>query len=197
MINTITKLAVVPTFLPNVLDTSFDHLKHKIKTRRLYLRPVSESDLFDYVELFSDAAVMRYVGIEAGCIPSFEEMNNIHQGAVQAWESRGYGRWSMFDAETNDFVGFCGFRVEQGVPELICMLHERYWGRGLAVEAAAACFDYGFESLGFTQVKAFTRPDHSRARQVLNKLGAEFVSYVDFHGVEGTAYIIKPNRFEF
>jgi ribosomal-protein-alanine N-acetyltransferase len=77
------------------------------------------------------------------------------------------------------------------------MLHERFWGRGLAVEAANPCIGYGFESLEFIEVKAFTRPDHYRARRVLDKLNAKFTSYVNFHGVEGTAYLIKPDSIEF
>lgn len=197
MMNTITNTAVAPAFIPKMIDNPLVSLEHKIRTAHLYLRPVDKSDLIEYVELFSDLSVMRFVGIEAGYIPSYKEIEQIHSSAVQAWISRGYGRWSLFDYKTKEFVGFCGFRSEQGKPELISMLHEKFWGRGLAVEAASACISYGFESLGFTEVKAFTRPDHKRARRVMDKLDADFTSYVDFHGVEGAAYIIKPDSIEF
>ena len=197
MINTITNTTVAPAFIPRMIDNPLISLEHKIRTTHLNMRPVDESDLIEYIELFSDSQVMRFVGIEAGYVPSYKEIERLHNGAVQAWKLRGYGRWSLFDCQTKEFVGFCGFRSEQGVPELICMLHERFWGKGLAVEAANACTGYGFETLGFTEVKAFTRPDHSRARRVMDKLDAEFTSYVDFHGVEGAAYLIKPDSFEF
>jgi RimJ/RimL family protein N-acetyltransferase len=197
MMNTITNTAAAPAFIPGMIDNPLVTLKHEIRTSHLYMRSVDESDLIEYIELCSDPAVMQFVGIEAGYIPSYKEIECIHSGAVQAWKTRGYGRWSLFDKNTNEFVGFCGFRSEQGKPELICMLHERFWGGGLAVESANACIDYGFESLGFTEVKAFTRPDHSRARRVMDKLEAEFTSYVDFHGVEGSAYLIKRDSIEF
>ena len=197
MINTITNTAVAPVFIPGLLDNSLVSLEHKIRTTHLYMRPVNKSDFIEYIELFSDSAVMRFVGLEIGYIPSYKEIEQIHSSAVQAWKTRGYGKWSLFDCKTKEFVGFCGFRVEQGVPELICMLHERFWGKGLAVEAANACISYGFESLEFTEVKAFTRPDHIRARRVLDKLDAEFTSYVNFHGVKGAAYLIKPDSIEF
>lgn len=197
MLNTITNTAVAPAFIPEMIDNPLVSLEHKIRTTHLYLRPVDESDLIDYIELFSNSAVIRFVVLEDGYVPSYKEIEQIHSSAVQAWKSRGYGRWSLFDSKTKEFVGFCGFRSEQGVPELICMLHERFWGRGLAVEAAKVCLGYGFESLGFTEVKAFTRPDHSRARRVMDKLDAEFTSYVDFHGVEGSAYLIKPDSLKF
>ena len=166
--------------------------EHLLQTARLNLRPVSEADSVDYLELFSDPAVMRFIGIEAGSVPTDAEIQDLHNRAIQAWKTRGYGRWSLFDRKTNEFIGLCGFRSEQGMPELICALHERFWGKGLATEASRACLTYGFETLGFTNVKAFTRPHHTRARKVLDKLGAEFLAYTDFHGVEGAAYQLMP-----
>jgi ribosomal-protein-alanine N-acetyltransferase len=135
---------------------------------------------------------MKFIGIEAGYIPSREEIEQLLDGAIKAWETRGYGRWSVFDQKTMEFIGFCGFRSEEGEPELIFALHEKFWGQGLAEEAANACLDYGFNKLGFTNVKAFTRPAHERARKVLDKLKAQFLNYVNFHGVEGAAYQLLP-----
>lgn len=197
MMNTITNTVAAPAFIPEMVDIPSVLLNYEIRTEHLYMRPVNESDLIEYIELFSDPKVMKYVGIEAGYIPSYREIEQIHSSAVQAWKTRGYGRWSMFDYKTKEFVGFCGFRSEQGVPELICMLHERFWGKGLAVEAANASLSYGFEWLGFAEVKAFTRPDHTRARRVMDKLDAEFINYIDFHGVEGAAYALMPGSVIF
>lgn len=167
--------------------------KHELKTARLFLRPVNETDLNDYVALLSDPAVMRFVGAEAGALPPIEEIEMLHGNAVLVWKSRGYGRWTIFDQETGEFIGFCGFRCEQGVPELIAAIHEKFWDRGITCEAAAACLDYGFKSLGFAEVKAFTRPNHRRARRVLDKLNADFTSFLDVRGVEGAAYVLMPD----
>lgn len=164
--------------------------RHEIRTPRLYMRAINESDREDFVEIFSCGAVMRFVGLEAGIIPSREEIEQMHELAMRAWDARGYGRWSMFDLETSEYVGFCGFRCEDGLPDLICAMHEKFWGRELACEAAKACVKYGFEKLGFTEVKAYTRPEHNRARRVVEKLGSQFLGKVDFHGVEGVAYHI-------
>lgn len=187
----------VLSIYPKIYEESAKTETREINTKRLYLRAVSCNDFDRFVALFTEPAVMKFIGIEAGYIPSKEEIGQLLDGAIQAWETRGYGRWSLFDQKTSEFIGFCGFRSEQGMPELICMLHERFWGKGLAVEAARACLNYGFESIEFTEVKAFTRPGHKRARQVMNKLDAEFINYVDFHGVQGAAYLIKPDSIEF
>jgi [ribosomal protein S5]-alanine N-acetyltransferase len=156
---------------------------------------VTANDFNDYLALLSDPAVMRFIGIEAGCIPKYEEIERIFNRALNVWNEQGYGRWSMFDGSSFEFVGFCGFRCEQEKPELILALHERFWGRGLAAEGAAACLNYGFENLGFQGAKAFTRPNHFRARRILNKLEAEFEGYVDFHGVCGISYALTNKTY--
>ena len=166
---------------------------HRLTTKRLDLVPISSADLEFYIELFADPAVMKLVGLKAGETLGIDETKALVEGAVNAWNTRGYGRWSIFDRETGEFIGFCGFRSEQGVPELICVMHERFWGRRLAAEAAKACLEHGFSKLGFTRVKAFCRPMHSRARKALEKLDAQFLDYMDFHGVEGAEYLISPH----
>lgn len=192
-----TAAAGVPSFIPEMFNRAPVLPDHQIRTARLRLLRVNESDLVNFIELFSDSAVMRFIGMEAGDIPSYKEIEQIHSGAMQIWKTRGYGRWSMFDAETGEFVGFCGFRSEQEKPELICALHEKFWGLGLAAEAAGACLSYGYESFGFTEMKAFTRPNNRRARKMLDKLNAEFLNYVKFRGVEGAAYRLSLDSMEF
>jgi len=188
--------SAVTAFVPKISDSFPAWREHRMQTERLNLRPIRESDLIEYIELFSDPAVMRYIGKEAGIIPSFEEIGKLHKGAIQAWKTRGYGRWSLFDRKTLEFIGFCGFRSEQGIPELLCAIHEKYWSKEIAEEAAKECLNYGFKVLGFTEAKAFTRPENTRARKALDKLGAEFLGFVDYHGVEGAAYQLLPNSIK-
>lgn len=170
-------------------DYTFDPIRN-IDTRDLSLRVIEIEDLENYGKLLRDPAVMRFVGLDAGKLIAEEELESLVTGAVNAWETRGYGRWSIFDKATGEFMGFCGFRCEQGFPEFLCMLFEQHWGRGAATAAAAACIDYGFTQLGFSKVLAFTRPENTRARRLVDKIGATFTGYVDFHGVTGAAYEI-------
>lgn len=172
-------------------DASTDP-RHLLVTERLEFRTVETGDFDHYRELMTDPEVMRYIGLEEGKIPTDDEIRTIVDGAVTAWNTRGYGRWSVFDRETKAFVGFSGFRCEGGVPELISVIHERFWGNGYAREALQAVLDYGFSDLGFSVVCAFTRPANERARMLLDKIGAESLGTVDFHGVEGAAYRIHP-----
>ena len=178
--------------MSSAVSTELELADHRITTDRLEMRVVDVSDFGHYHELMTDAAVMRYIGLEAGKLPTHDEVRSIIDGAINAWRTRGYGRWSVFDRETNEFVGFAGFRCEGGVPELITVVHEKFWGTGHALAAAQAALDYGFSMLGFKVVCAFTRPANERARSLLDKLGAEFLGETDFHGVNGAAYRIHP-----
>ena len=168
-----------------------DHpISHEIETERLYLRPIGRSDVEGYHQLLSDPQVMKFIGLAAGHTFSLDEVHSLIDGAMRIWNERGYGRWSVFERETDEFVGFCGFRCEDGVPELITTIHERFWGTGYAVEGCDASLDYGFDNLGFTEVCSYTRSENTRARHMLNKIGAEFLGIVDFYGVEAAAFRI-------
>jgi len=168
--------------------------EHIIVTETLVLRPIEIADTDDYAKLFGDAEVMRYVGLEEGQVLSHEETVELVAGAAAGWTSRGWGRWSIFDRHNGEFIGFCGYRAEDGKPELISIVAQEFWGTGKAKEANEACLAYGFTALAFGEVISFTRPANLRAKGLLNKLGAEFVGTVDFHGVEGLAYKLIRSR---
>ena len=163
---------------------------HVLETSNLRMQVVERSDLANYIELLDDPEVLRYIGVEAGKPLSRAEVEDIVEGAVKGWALRGYGRWTVFERASEEFVGFIGFRCEKGIPELLSVIKEKYWGSGYAFEGARRCIDHGFENLGFTQVCAYARPENVRARAMLGRLNAEFQGIVNFHGVDGAEYLI-------
>lgn len=166
---------------------------HEIVTDKLRLRAIEPGDVEHYFRLLTDPEVMKYIGVQQGRILSREEVVNIVDIAVDAWKTRGYARWSVFERATDEFVGFAGFRCEEGMPELLVVVHEKFWGSGYAGKACRACLDYAFENLGFETVFAVSRPENDRARGMLERLGFRFDAIIDFHGVEGAAYrLMKP-----
>lgn len=165
---------------------------HRLETPRLVLRPVSSGDVDHYLNLLSDPTVMRFVGLQAGELLNRSRCEYVVSTAIDVWHERGYGRWSLFTHEENAFVGYCGFRTEAGQPEFICVVHEEYWGKGFASEAGRECLKHGFSNLGFAEVTSYCRPTHRRARKLLDRLGAEFLGYTDFHGITGAAYRFLP-----
>ena len=49
------------------------------------------------------------------------------------------------------------------------------WGRGYAPEAAAACIDWAFDTLGWSEVIHTISPDNANSKAVAAKLGSRFL----------------------
>lgn len=109
----------------------------EIETSRLRLRLFTPDDLDDLERLFSDPAVMLYLGVEAGKTMSREETEETLRGIIKVWHKRGFGRWAVIHKELNQFIGLCGLKLLEDDAELIYVLEKEYWGQGLATKARA------------------------------------------------------------
>src|SRR5262245_47239700 len=125
-------------------------IKAMLQTPRLLLREWRDDDLEPFVALSADPEVMRYLmplDGRAGCA-AMRERVKAHFAA------HGFGFWVMELRDEATFVGaaglaFVGFEAPFApAVEIGWRLGRKYWGRGLATEAAAAALDYGFGSLG-------------------------------------------------
>lgn len=92
------------------------------------------------------------------------------------FDARGFGLWCVeHEGEPVGFTGFMEPWFRDGV-EIGWRIRSRYWGRGLATEAAAACLDLAFApsdhgGLGFDEVISFTAVSNAASRRVMEKLG--------------------------
>jgi ribosomal-protein-alanine N-acetyltransferase len=50
-------------------------------------------------------------------------------------------------------------------------LARAYWGQGYATEGARASLRYGFETLGVTEIVAFTAVGNAPSRRVMDRIG--------------------------
>src|SRR5215210_188544 len=75
-------------------------------------------------------------------------------------------------------------RSELRTPTILCGDHpwirgstfaniavRKFWGRGLATEAARACRDYGFDDLGYARLISLIDPANGASRRVAEKVG--------------------------
>jgi len=107
----------------------------EIETARLRHRMLSPHDLDALLMIVSDPDVMKYLGIEAGTIPSREETKTALEGMIEFWAQNGFGRWAVIHKEDGKLIGLCGFRLLDGTPELFYVFAKANWGGGLATEA--------------------------------------------------------------
>ena len=153
-----------------------------LRTLRLALRQWRDADVAAFAELSADPAVMEFLWPLGG------------PGACEAWVARvrahwreqGFGQWVVEIPGEASFCGVVGLSTiayhAHFTPavEVAWRLARAYWGRGYATEAARAALDYGFASLGLTEIVAITVPANQRSRRVMERLGMSRAAQDDF-----------------
>ena len=76
------------------------------------------------------------------------------------------------------------------------------WGQGFATEAAIACLQYGFETLGFDKVFSFTAVINTNSEKVMQRIGMTPIGYFDHPKIEKSSVLCRHvlyriNREEF
>jgi RimJ/RimL family protein N-acetyltransferase len=96
---------------------------------------------------------------------------------IAHWEVHDFGAWHAFERSTDQLVGRIGSHVTlvEGVleVELAWAVHPDHWGQGYAAELAIPARDLVF-SRGIRSVVAFTLPDNTASRRVMEKLGMAY-----------------------
>ena len=140
----------------------------ELRTARLLLRSFELTDVDDVWAYASDPEVARYRPL-----PDPYTRND----AAEFVDRQMRTDWS-----TNpEFAVVCGRRVIGGISlhvnrehetaELGYLLGKRWWGRGLATEAARAVVDWGFRSLKLHKVYARAHVDNKPSWRVMERLG--------------------------
>ncbi len=128
-------------------------MKQIAVTDRLILREFCEHDAEGFYRLNLDPAVIRYTGDVA-----FESVKAAAKfiATYSEYHRHGFGRWSLLDKATGEYLGFCGLRrdtVSQDV-DLGFRLRRAAWGKGIASEAARAAIAVGKQQYGIKKFVA-------------------------------------------
>ena len=106
----------------------------ELRTDRLRLRPIAESDVDVWVGLRGDSRTRVYS--RSGVPVPPEQARQELLAACASWRELGYGHWVISDGADN-FLGV--IVVVAGVdaePELGWIIVPEAWGQGIAAEAA-------------------------------------------------------------
>ena len=85
---------------------------------------------------------------------------------------------AIVDKDTGEMIGWCGLDHRdrcKPAPVLFYLLKERYWGKGLATEAAAAVLGYAFGELGLARVDSAAAFENIASKRVMEKIGMRYV----------------------
>jgi ribosomal-protein-alanine N-acetyltransferase len=144
----------------------------ELVTVRLRLRAPAPGDAAALLAVLGDPEVTRYHNVPT--LTSLAEAQGLLERLEQRQAARETIRWAIELVEHGEMIGTVGllrFDWEHRRAEVGYEIARRWWGRGLAPEAAAAVVRYGFSVLGLHRIEAGVLPGNGASVRVLQKLG--------------------------
>ncbi len=159
-----------------------------IETARLLLCRWESCDWREFFSISSDPDVMRYIG--DGSVWSEQRTREFVERQRILFATRGFCRWKLVTRGSGELAGFCGIGSLHALAdfEIGWWLARRFWGQGLATEAARAALNDGFERACLTRVISLAQIPNAASIRVMKKIGMRREREVDFRGVRVVQY---------
>jgi ribosomal-protein-alanine N-acetyltransferase len=160
-----------------------------IETHRLYLRPFERTDLEAYAVIRSKPSNARYLpGGEAGAKAAAGKVRTLW--GHDAWTEGAYAPWAAVEKNSSRLIGHLGLRYlpEIEETELLYMIDEPWWGRGLATEGGRAAVDFARGRLGLRRLVAFALRENGASIAVMRKLGFHLEGEQSIFGLDAVRY---------
>jgi [ribosomal protein S5]-alanine N-acetyltransferase len=166
-----------------------------LATMRTMLRPVVPGDAAALHALWTDPDVRRFL---------WDDVSISEAGAAEVVAASGadfaahaFGFWMVYETASGECAGFHGLRPSEACePELLFGFWPRYWGRGLATEAARAVLSYAFDVLACPHVVAATDVPNAASVRTLERLGMQFERRGTLNGLDTLFYRLPRERFQ-
>ncbi|MEU9320591.1 GNAT family N-acetyltransferase [Streptomyces sp. NPDC048295] len=144
-----------------------------LHTARLHLEPYTPADEEDFVALFQDTRVSRWMGEG----PQTEAEDRALFGRVfsKVYAQDLFDVWAVRHEGT--FMGHAEIKPSPaaGGHEIVYALAATAWGQGFGTEIAQALTGYGFDELGLTEVHATVAAENTASLALLERIGFRHV----------------------
>ncbi|MBD1812536.1 GNAT family N-acetyltransferase [Microcoleus vaginatus DQ-U2] len=142
-----------------------------LKTQRLVLKQILDSDLNTLHRIFTDSYVRRYLC--DGEIWSLQQVEEMLAENQKLFSEKKFGLWSLETNTEQEVIGFVGlwYFLEEEQPQLVYALLPKALKKGYATEASTKILDYGFDELGFNYLVASCDRPNIEAQKVAERLG--------------------------
>ena len=146
-------------------------MKIIIETPRLILREMTQEDYPALAAILQDELTMyAYEGAF-----SDDETQRWLDRALAGYQDYGFWLWAVVLKSTGEMIGDCGITWQdvegERVPEIGYHFNRAHWHNGYAAEAAKACKEYAFETLGFKEVFSIVRSTNIPSKNVAIRNG--------------------------
>lgn len=146
-----------------------------LSTPRLILRDLRPSDLDDLYEYASDPEIDRYTPWDR--YQSLDEAREDLGSYIARYEQGHFRAWGIEHRADKKLIGITNFGFlskEDRRAEMGYTIARKYWGQGLATEAAQALIRYGFEKLDLARIEAVVLPENKASSKVMLKVGMQY-----------------------
>ena len=163
-----------------------------LETPRLIIRYFTIRDLDDLVPILGDPQVMEFsiVGVH-----DRQQIRRFLEQRLLSYLDPGFGLYALVCKENRELIGYCGFFVQKiekyQEVEIGYRLAAKYWGRGLATEAAQTIYQYGKERFNLKRFVCLIEPENIRSIRVAEKLGMKFEQKIIYYGLNANLYAIN------
>ncbi|GAA5219373.1 GNAT family N-acetyltransferase [Membranihabitans marinus] len=141
-----------------------------LKSQRLILRQIVESDLENVYKGLSHPEVVRYYGVEFNSLEATVEQMNWFADL----EKNGNGMyWAICSNGDGSFMGAGGLSdlsQKNKKAEIGFWLLPESWGKGIMTEGLPLILNYAFDILGLHRVEGFVESKNSNCKKALEKL---------------------------
>ncbi len=166
----------------------------QINTERLLIRPLTTSDLDDFLIYRSNPAVTKYQGFDV--MNRTEAQHFIEQNMLKTFGQK--DEWIQMGVENKEnkqLIGDCAFHFfghEEKIAEIGLTISHLEQQKGFAKEAFAAILNFLFEERNVLRVQETTDAENTSAIQLLKSLGfreeGHFIENIFFKGKWGSEY---------
>lgn len=159
-----------------------------IETERLSLRPHTVEDFEDYQAMWSDEAVVRFIG---GAPSTREQAWARLLRVAGMWHHLGFGFLAIEEKQSGRFVGEAGFLdmkrdmkpiTTEGTLEAGWALLPAAQGRGYATEALRALIAWAENHFPSKPISCIVAPENAASLRVAEKLGFRAAGRANYHG---------------
>jgi len=160
----------------------------QLKTKRLTINHLCLDDVVDLHRMDTDLRVRHYIDGKAS--PLKKTKKYLSENII-SYRENGYGRYAIRDADTNEFLGICGFLKESYGLDFGYRFLPGCWGKGIATEAASTVIEKGIADNLREQVVGIVLPENKASIKVLCKVGFKWKENLELYGFKVEKYTLQ------
>ena len=141
-----------------------------IKTERLLLRKIVESDIQNIYNGLSNPLVIKYYGVSYESLEATKEQMDWYENSKQYW-------WAICSIDNQEFYGAGGLNdlcEKNNKAEIGLWLLPDFWGKGIMTEVMPLICNYGFDQLGLHRIEGFVDSNNQNCKRAMAKLDFEY-----------------------